>query len=62
MEISSCKTRLFLYNTVWLFSDTAEIPGKKPERRGKNMKKLFALVLALCMLCGCAAMAENDIS
>lgn len=26
------------------------------------MKKLFALVLALCMLCGCAAMAENDIS
>ena len=26
------------------------------------MKKLFALVLALCMLCGCAAMAENDIN
>ena len=26
------------------------------------MKKLFALVLTLCMLCGCAAMAENDIN
>lgn len=26
------------------------------------MKKLFALVLALCLLCGCSALAENEIS
>ena len=26
------------------------------------MKKLFALVLALCLLCGCTALAENVIS
>ena len=26
------------------------------------MKKLFALMLALCLLCGCAALAENEIT
>ncbi len=26
------------------------------------MKKLFALILALCMLCGCTALADNEIS
>lgn len=26
------------------------------------MKKLFALVLALCLLCGCTALADNEIS
>ncbi len=26
------------------------------------MKKLFALMLALCLLCGCAALAETEIS
>ena len=26
------------------------------------MKKLFALVLCLCMLCGCTALAENEIT
>ena len=26
------------------------------------MKKLFALALALCLLCGCTALAENEIS
>ena len=26
------------------------------------MKKLFALMLALCLLCGCTALAENEIS
>ena len=31
--------------------------GYFPERRGKTMKKLFALMLALCLLCG-TAMAE----
>ena len=26
------------------------------------MKKLFALVLALCLLCGCTALADNEIT
>ena len=26
------------------------------------MKKLFALMLALCMMCGCAALAENAVT
>jgi len=26
------------------------------------MKKLFALMLALCLLCGCTALAENEIT
>ena len=36
--------------------------GAIPEKEVRNMKKLFALVLTVCMLCGCAAMADNTIT
>jgi len=36
--------------------------GAVPEKEVRNMKKLFALVLTVCMLCGCAAMADNTIT
>ena len=26
------------------------------------MKKLFALILSLCLLCGCTALADNDVT
>ena len=36
-------------------------PGPE-EKRKKTMKKLFALMLALCLVCGCAALADNEIA